>query len=106
MTFPEVRTLALTLPNVVESTAYGTPAFKLRSGKLIARLREDKETLVLPTTFEERESMIADAPDTYYVTEHYLNYPLVLVRLARINPDALRDLMNRALKLATKSAKT
>jgi hypothetical protein len=84
----------------VESTSYGTPALKV-NGKLIARLREDGDSLVVGTTFEEREEMMAADPDTYYITDHYLKYPWVLVRLSRAHPDALRDLLRRAWRLAS-----
>jgi hypothetical protein len=101
VTFKDVRKLALALKNVEESTSYGTPAFKI-DGKLIARLKEDGESLVVGTTFEEREEMMTADPKTYYITDHYLEYPWVLVRLSRVRPDALRDLLNRAFRLASK----
>jgi hypothetical protein len=101
VTFKHVRKLAMSLKNVEEGTSYGTPAFKV-DGKLIARLWEDGETLVIGTTLEEREEMMAAEPETYYITDHYLKYPWILVRLSRVHPDALRDLLNRALRLASK----
>jgi hypothetical protein len=99
LTFKEVRKIALSLENVEEGTSYGTPAFKVH-GNLLARIREDGGSLVVGTTFEEREEMIAADPQTYYITDHYLNYPWVLVRLSRVTPDALLDLLSRALRLA------
>jgi hypothetical protein len=99
MTFEEVRRMALSLEGVVESTSYGTAAFKV-GGKLIARWRDDLESLVLGTTFEERDEMMAADPETYFITDHYLNYPWVLVRLSRVHADALRDLLGRAARLA------
>lgn len=102
MTFNDVRKMALKLQGVEESTSYGTAAFKVR-GKLIARLKEDGESLVVGTTFEEREEMLATEPETYYITDHYLNYPWVLVRLSRVHPDALRDLLKGAARLAGRS---
>ncbi|HTQ63033.1 MAG TPA: MmcQ/YjbR family DNA-binding protein [Candidatus Solibacter sp.] len=99
ITFTDVRKIALSLGNVEEGTSYGTAAFKI-GGKLLARLREDGDSLVVGTTFEEREEMMAAEPDIYYITEHYRNYPWVLVRLSRANPDAVRDLLKRALRLA------
>jgi hypothetical protein len=104
VTFKDVRKLALALQNVEEGTSYGTPAFKV-GGKLLARLKEDGESLVVGTTFEEREEMMAADPETYYITDHYLKYPWVLVRLSRVSPDALRDLLNRALRLAQKNTR-
>jgi hypothetical protein len=102
MTFKDVRKMALALDSVEESTSYGTAAFKIR-GKLIARLKEDGESLVVGTTFEEREGMMAADPETYYITDHYLKYPWVLVRLPKVHPDAMRDLLKGALRLAGKA---
>jgi hypothetical protein len=99
VSFEEVRKIALSLQKVEEGTSYGTAAFKV-GGKLIARLREDGDSLVVGTTFEEREEMMTDDPATYYITDHYLNYPWILVRLSRVHPDALRDLLGRAWRLA------
>jgi hypothetical protein len=100
VTFEDVRKIALSLQNVTEGTSYGTPAFKA-GGKLLARLREDRDSLVVATTFEEREDMMTAAPETYYITDHYLKYPWVLVRLSRVHPDALRDLLKRAWRLTS-----
>ena len=100
VTFEGVRRIALALDGVAESTSYGTPAFKL-GGKLIARLREDSETLVVGATFEDRAELMAVEPETYFTTDHYLNYPWVLVHLLCANPDALRDLLRRACRLAS-----
>jgi len=102
--FDEVRVIALSLEGVEESTSYGTAAFKAK-GKLLARLREDGQSLVVRTTFEEREEMMAADAETYFITEHYLKYPWILVRLHRADPGALRDLLNRALRLALGSRK-
>lgn len=100
VTFEGVRGIALALDGVAESTSYGTPAFKL-GGKLIARSREDSETRVVGTTFEERAELMTVEPATYFTTDHYLNYPRVLVHLSCANPDALRDLLRRACRLAS-----
>lgn len=100
VTFEEVTKIALSLENVEQSTSYGTPAFKAGK-KLIARLKEDGVTLVVGTTIEEREAMIAEEPATYFMTEHYRNYPLMLVRLSQVSADVMRDLLKRALRLAS-----
>jgi hypothetical protein len=101
LTFKDVRKIASSLANVEESTSYGTPAFKV-DGRLLARLSEDGESLVVGTTFEEREEMMAAEPEAYYITEHYLKYPWVLVRLSRAHSDSLPDLLSRALRLASR----
>ena len=99
LNFRKALKIAAALGDVEESMSYGTPAIKIR-GKLIARLKEDGDSLVVRTTFEERAEMMAADPETYYITDHYLNAPWVLGRLSKVHPDALRDLLARALKLA------
>jgi len=99
VTFDDARRIALSLEDVEEGKSYGTPAFKAR-GELVARLKEDGDSLVVGTTFEERAEMVEADPEAYYITDHYLNYPWILVRLSRVHPDALRDLLRRALRLA------
>jgi hypothetical protein len=93
--FNTVREIAQTLPGAQESTSYGTPAFKLK-GKLFARQHQDGESLVIPVDFEARDEMMSTSPEKFYITDHYLNYPYVLVRMAKINADELRDLLTGA----------
>jgi len=91
----DVRALGLALPGVVEGTSYGTPALKV-NGKLLARLKEDGETLALRVGFEERQALVASNPDVYFVTPHYEDYPMVLVRLGAADTDELRELLEEA----------
>jgi hypothetical protein len=102
--FDAVRKMALALPDVEESTAYGSPAFKVRE-KLLACIPVHKsaepDSLVVCVDFAHRAELIAESPDVYYLTDHYLNYPSVLVRLSRIHPDSLRDLLGMAWRFVT-----
>ena len=105
ITFDTVRKIALSLDGVEEGTSYGTAAFKVR-GALFIRLREDNDILVLRTTFEQRDELISADPEQYFITDHYLNYEWVLVRMSRIHVDALRDLMRMAHRLASVSKRS
>jgi hypothetical protein len=51
--------------------------------------------------FADRDALIEDDPGAYYLKEHYLNYPCVLVRLSRVGADALRDLVSGAHHFVT-----
>ena len=102
--FEAVRRIALSLPDVEESTAYGSPALKIR-GKLMACIpthrSAEPESLVVCIDFVRREELLATDPEVYYLKDHYVNYPSVLVRLSRIHPDALRDLLGMAWRFVT-----
>ena len=103
-----VREIALALHNVDVSTANGTIALKAQ-GKLMActaiSRSAEPNSLMVRVDFDDRSALIADDPDVYYVTDHYLRYPAVLVRLSRIKQDALRDLLGMAHKFVTRNAK-
>ena len=102
--FDTVRRIGLTLPGVEASTAWGAPALKIR-GKLLAcvptHYSAEPGSFMVRVTFDDRAELLAAAPDVYYVTEHYLNYTAVLVRMSRVTPDALRDLLGMAHKFVT-----
>jgi hypothetical protein len=100
MTYDDVRKIALKLPGVEEGTSYGTPALKLKK-KLLVRLREEGDVIVLTMPFDQREALMAEDPETYFITDHYLNYEYILVRLTKVPEDALRDLLKGAYRAAS-----
>jgi hypothetical protein len=106
--FDTVRKLALALPGVEESTSYGATSFKVR-GRLMACQAINKSAepncLVVKIPFDARDELIAAEPDVYYLTDHYVNYPSVLVRLSRVHRDALRGLLVMAQRFAADEAK-
>jgi hypothetical protein len=59
----------------------------------------EPDTLVVRVDFEERDLLLEDAPETYYLTDYYRPYPIVLVRLSQVDHDALRDLLSVSRKL-------
>lgn len=106
MTFDDVRALALPWPEVEDGTSYGTPALKVRK-KLLARLKEDGETLVMPgVPPEERAMLIGSQPKIFSFTDHYRDYPIVLISLARAKRAHVEPLLRRHwLALASKAAR-
>jgi hypothetical protein len=105
--FDTVRKIALALPGVEEGTAYGVPALKVH-GKLLACVPANRSaepaSLVVRVDFDQRAELIATDPDVYYLTDHYVGYDAVLVRLSRVNPDVLRGLLSMAYKFVTRKA--
>jgi hypothetical protein len=107
ISFDTVRKIGLALPGVEASTAYGSPALKVR-GKLLACVpaqhSAEPGSLMVRVGFDDRAELLAAAPDVYYLTDHYLNYSAVLVRVSRVIPDVLRDLLGMAHKFVIAEA--
>jgi hypothetical protein len=94
--FALVEKIGRTLPDVEVTTTWGQPTLKVR-GRMFVCIASHKsaepDTLVVMMDFADRDALLTDDPDTYYLKEHYVGYPCVLVRLSRVHPDALRDLV-------------
>ena len=94
--FKLVESIGRTLPDVEVTTTWGQPTLKVR-GKMFVCVASHKssepDTLVVMMDFAHRDALIEEDPGTYYLKEHYVGYPCVLVRLSRVHPDALRDLV-------------
>ena len=88
-----VGRLILALPGVEEGTSYGMPSFKL-AGKFFARLRDDDTVLVVHMrSFDDRDQLLKHEPDAFFTTDHYRNYPTVLIRLARVSEQTLGEIL-------------
>jgi hypothetical protein len=105
VTFDDVRKFALLWDEVEDGTSYGTPALKVRK-KLLTRLREDNDSLVMPgVPLDEREMLIESQPKVYYFTDHYRDYPMVLIRLSKAKRGIVEPLLRRHWRtLASKQA--
>jgi hypothetical protein len=96
MTLESVRRIALALPGVEEGTSYCTPGFRVR-GKLFARMHHElRDTLVIRIDPDERAMRMRTDPESYFITDHYIAYPWMLVRLASVSEDNLHDLIVNA----------
>ena len=106
--FKAVESIGRPLPDVEVTTSWGQPTLKVR-GKMFVCMAAHKSaepnTLVVMMDFIDRDALIEDDPGTYYLKDHYLNYPCVLVRLSRIHPDALRDLVIGAHRFVSAKAR-
>lgn len=93
------------LPGVARSTAYGSPALKV-GGQLMACVPTNKSaepgSLMFRMDRKDRPALLAEAPELYYVTDHYVDYDAVLVRLERLKPEVLHDLLAMAHRFVTR----
>ncbi len=99
VTFEQVRQIALSLPDVTEGRYYGLPAFFV-GGRFFAGYREKLDALPVKITFEDRDFLIRAKPEVYYITDHYLNYPAVLVRLAAASSADVGQILESAREVA------
>jgi hypothetical protein len=94
--FTRVEAIGRTLPDVEVTTTWGKPTLKVR-GKMFVCIASHKsaepDTLVVMMDFADLDALIEEEPGTYYLKEHYVGYPCVLVRLSCVHPNALRDLV-------------
>ncbi len=105
MIFDDIRDIALAWPDVIEGTSYGTPALKVRK-KLLTRLREDGDSLVLIGVEPDERAMLIEAnPKVFYFTDHYRDWPMILARLSACSRKIVTPFLQRRWRaLASKTA--
>jgi len=92
-----IRRVALATEGVEQGTAHGLPAFRF-GGKVIAAFRAEHEAMMFKVGFEAREHLMRADPRTFFITDHYRNYPSVLARLDRVSAADVRNLLARAIE--------
>lgn len=83
----------MALPGTTEGLSHGTPAFYVNK-RMLTRIWENGEVLVVRT--DDREKWLQAGPDTFFITDHYRNYPTILIRLNKVQPDDLKQLLTTA----------
>ena len=97
--FARAVDIASRFPGVEESRSYGTPAIKVKR-KLLARLRSEAEGgLATMCDFVDREMLLQAAPETFYITDHYADWPMILINLETVRWDAMPDILERAWRM-------
>ncbi len=105
VTFDSVRKIGLTLPGVEDGSTYKAAALKVGK-KLLAWIPSHKsaeaDSFAIRLDDEDRAALIAESPETYYVPEHYADYNAVLIRMSRLSPTVLRDLLGMSHRFVTR----
>ena len=97
----DARRFLISLDNVVEGRSYGFPSF-LVNGRFLARFRDDDTVLALRiASIDDRDVLIQINPDAFFFTDHYRDYPAVLIRLAKVPGALFRDVVTAAWKHAS-----
>ena len=91
----QAKKVILSFPDCAEGTAWGHPAFKIGE-KFFTRLRQQDDSLVMIVpSMDERDMLLELDPATYHITDHYKNYPAILVRLSELDSKSLRAMLER-----------
>jgi hypothetical protein len=107
--FETVKQIGLAMPDVEAAIRYDGSEVLKAGGSFMAGIATDEsaeaDSLVVRCEVEDRELLLEDAPETYYVTDFYARYPLVLVRMSEVTEDALRDLLSVSRKMALEKSR-
>jgi hypothetical protein len=95
VTKAQVKQVALSFPGTLEKPSYGRPAFFVEK-KFFTRVRNEDNSLVMRVgSIEQRDMMLELDPETYFITDHYRDWPAILVRLSAITPGELKIMLER-----------
>jgi hypothetical protein len=96
----DVLAAGCALPEVEEGTWFRTPCLRVRK-KSFCRMKEDGETLVVRVVdLEDKDALLRSDPEVFFTTPHYDGYAYVLVRLARVDPGQLAELIEDAWRIS------
>jgi hypothetical protein len=108
LTFDTVRSIGLTLPDVEATSSTRGHGLKLK-GRLLAcqavHKSAEPNSLMVRIGPKRRQELLAKNPETYYLTDHYVGYPAMLVRLSRITPRTLKELLTEAWEFVSEGVK-
>jgi len=106
--YETVRKIGLSFAGVEDATSFGKPALKI-GGKTFACIASNRSaepgSLVVRINRERRAELLAEAPEVYYITDHYAGYTGVLVRLEKATPEAMRGLLAGAIQFVRSEKK-
>ncbi|WP_404402496.1 MmcQ/YjbR family DNA-binding protein [Pelagibacterium halotolerans] len=85
MTFDDIRRIALKFPGVVDATSYDTPAIKVGT-QFLLRERDPGIVAMRCASIDDRDLLIETGEDAFFITDHYRDYPYVLIRLETLDP--------------------
>jgi hypothetical protein len=95
LTRTQFTKIALSFPEALEKTSYGNPSIFIAK-KFFTRWRKEEDSIVwIVDSMDERDHLLEIDPKTYFITDHYRDYPSVLVRAERIDAAMLKKMLER-----------
>ena len=107
MTFDDVREIGLKFPRTEETRYYRMPALKVDGEVFVVKTSHpsaEPNSVSVPVGFDRRDELIAANPKRFYLKPHYKPYPVVLVRLDRIDRSGLKQLLLSAHEAVSSGA--
>jgi hypothetical protein len=96
LTKAQARKIALSFPGALEKSSYGSPAIFIDKKLFVSIGTREPNTIMLRTSsVDERDMLIEADPETFFITDHYKNYPAMLARLAHLDAKTLRAMLQR-----------
>lgn len=95
VTFEQLTRMALAFPGVEAMSSFGAPALKVK-GKFMARLREPDVMVLKPIEDDEQRFLMGTQPDVFFLTDHYRGHPTILIRLSKVDPQHMRELIEQS----------
>jgi hypothetical protein len=89
---PDVRRIALNLPQTEEIEAWGNATFRVRN-RMFVILRADELTASVKASLEEQAALLSEAPDTFSEASYVGRFGWVTVRLDRVDRSLLVELI-------------
>jgi hypothetical protein len=69
-------------------------------GKLMSRWRTEAEgALAIRCDFLDRQILLQAQPEVFFLTEHYRDYPMILMRMEKASQRTMLDVVDRAWRL-------
>jgi hypothetical protein len=95
LTPAQFKKVALSFPEAYEKPSYGSPSIFIAK-KFFTRLRKQDDSVVwIVDSMDERDHLLEIDPRTYFITDHYRDYPSVLVRISHIDEAMLKKMLER-----------
>jgi hypothetical protein len=100
----QLRELAMGLPGAEERETWGHPTFRVRD-KIFSSMSDDAAIATVKASPEDQAVLVGDDPETFGIASHVGRYGWTTIRLDRVDPDELRELVVEAWRrTATKRA--
>jgi hypothetical protein len=91
----DVRDLALSFPETEERETWGHPTFRVRE-KMFMGMAGDETTVTVKAAKEAQAALTGSEPDTFFVPSYVGQHGWVGVRLERVDPEELAELIEDA----------